>query len=63
MDARDDRQLILECRKGEDTAYRALLSRYEGYIYSLSYRLTGQREEPRVAHRSVLAPGGHRRIC
>lgn len=45
MDTRDDRQLVLECRKGEDYAYRVLLSRYEVYIYSLSFRLTGRRED------------------
>ncbi len=45
MNTRDDRQLVLECRRGEEYAYRVLLSRYEGYIYSLSFRLTGQRED------------------
>lgn len=44
MDA-DDRQLVLMCREGRGEAYRQLLSRYEGYIYSLCYRLTGQRED------------------
>lgn len=45
METRDDRQLVLECRKGEEYAYQILLSRYEGYIYSLSFRLTGRRED------------------
>jgi len=41
----DDRQLVLMCREGREEAYRQLLFRYEGYIYSLCYRLTGQRED------------------
>ncbi len=45
MDTRDDRQLVLACRRGEDYAYRVLLSRYESYIYSLCFRLTGRRED------------------
>lgn len=44
MDTWDDRQLVMECRNGDEYAYRVLLSRYEGYIYSLCYRLTGNRE-------------------
>ncbi|NLV17665.1 MAG: sigma-70 family RNA polymerase sigma factor [Syntrophomonadaceae bacterium] len=45
MDTREDHQLVLECRQGEEYAYRVLLSRYEGYIYSLCFRLTGERED------------------
>ncbi|MGI6514337.1 MAG: sigma-70 family RNA polymerase sigma factor [Syntrophomonadaceae bacterium] len=45
MDTRDDRQLVLACRKGDEYAYRVLLSRYESYIYSLCFRLTGRRED------------------
>ncbi|HUW64277.1 MAG TPA: sigma-70 family RNA polymerase sigma factor [Spirochaetia bacterium] len=41
----DDRQLVLNCRDGQEDAYRLLLSRYEGYVYSLCYRLTGRRED------------------
>ncbi|MGE5543486.1 MAG: RNA polymerase sigma factor [Bacillota bacterium] len=45
METRDDRQLVLECRRGEEYAYRVLLSRYEGYIFSLCFRMTGRRED------------------
>lgn len=41
----DDGQLVLGCRQGQEEAYRQLLSRYDGYIYSLCYRLTGHRED------------------
>lgn len=41
----DDSQLVLMCRQGQEEAYRQLLSRYEGHIYSLCYRLTGHRED------------------
>ncbi len=41
----EDSQLVLGCRQGQEEAYRLLLSRYEGYIYSLCYRLTGHRED------------------
>lgn len=41
----DDHQLVLGCRDGQEDAFRQLLSRYEGYVYSLCYRLTGRRED------------------
>lgn len=41
----DDRQLVLKCREGSEEAYHLLLSRYEGYIYSLCYRFTNHRED------------------
>jgi len=41
----DDRQLVLKCREGSEEAYRLLLSRYEGYVYSLCYRFAGDRED------------------
>ncbi|NLI12708.1 RNA polymerase sigma factor [Pelotomaculum propionicicum] len=41
----DDRQLVLKCREGSEEAYRLLLSRYEGYIYSLCYRFARNRED------------------
>lgn len=43
--AADDRELVLMCREGREEACRQLLSRYEGYVYSLCYRLTGRRED------------------
>lgn len=48
----DDSQLVLMCRQGQEEAYRQLLSRYEGYIYSLCYRLTGHRETPWIHPRN-----------
>lgn len=45
MNHLDDRQLVLMCRKGQEEAYRQLLSRYEGYIYSLCFKLTNHRED------------------
>lgn len=41
----DDHQVISLCREGREEGYRELLTRYEGYIYSLCYRLTGNRED------------------
>lgn len=41
----DDQQLIGLCRAGREEGYRQLLARYEGYIYSLCYRLAGNRED------------------
>ena len=41
----DDRQLVLGCREGQEEAYRLLLTRYEGYIYNLCYKLTHHRED------------------
>lgn len=40
-----DGQVVLWCRDGREDAFRLLLSRYEGYVYSLCYRLVGQRED------------------
>lgn len=41
----DDHQVISLCREGREEGFRQLLARYEGYIYSLCYRLTGSRED------------------
>lgn len=41
----DDNQLITRCREGSEEAYRQLFALYEGYIYSLCYRFTGNRED------------------
>jgi RNA polymerase sigma-70 factor (ECF subfamily) len=41
----DDSQMILWCREGREEGYCLLLTRYEGYVYSLCYRLTGKRED------------------
>jgi RNA polymerase sigma-70 factor (ECF subfamily) len=40
-----DSELVMGCRAGQQEAYRQLLSKYEGYIYSLCYRLTGHPED------------------
>lgn len=51
----DDHQLALKCRDGLDEACNLLLSRYEGYIYSLCYRLTNNREDSlELAQESML---------
>jgi RNA polymerase sigma-70 factor (ECF subfamily) len=41
----DDHQLISLCREGREEGFRQLLARYESYIYSLCFRLTGNRED------------------
>jgi len=41
----DDRQVIIWCREGREEAYRELLTRYESYVYKLSYSLTRHRED------------------
>jgi len=43
--AEDDRHLILKCRQKQEQAYQDLMRRYEGYIYSLCHRFTGNRED------------------
>jgi len=40
-----DLQLICSCREGRKEACSQLLARYEGYIYSLCYRFSQQRED------------------
>ncbi len=41
----DDRQLVLKCQAGQEDAYRELLSRYEGYIFSLCHRFSDNHED------------------
>lgn len=43
--AEDDRQLVLRCRDMQEQAYQDLMRRYEGYIYRLCHRFTGNRED------------------
>ncbi|MBX6396532.1 MAG: RNA polymerase sigma factor [Alicyclobacillaceae bacterium] len=45
MAIEDDRRVILRCRDGEEDGYRELIARYERYVYSLCFRLTGSRED------------------
>lgn len=53
--AADDHQLALRCRDGQDEACNLLLSRYEGYIYSLCHRLANNREDSlELAQESML---------
>lgn len=53
--AADDHQLALRCRDGQDEACNLLLTRYEGYIYSLCHRLTNNREDSlELAQESML---------
>ena len=41
---RSDRELVAEACKGREWAYRELLSRYERPVFSLVYRMVGDRE-------------------
>ncbi|ATY83935.1 RNA polymerase subunit sigma-24 [Kyrpidia spormannii] len=45
MPAGEDRRLILLCREGAEEGYRELMRRYEKYVYTLCFRLTGNRED------------------
>ena len=44
---RDDRELIVEARKGDERAYRALLMRYERAVYNVCYKMVRDKEQAR----------------
>ncbi len=43
----DDHELVLQCKEGDgrEDAFRLLLAKYEGYVYSLCHRSTDRRED------------------
>jgi RNA polymerase sigma factor (sigma-70 family) len=43
----DDRELIEKAKKGDEGAYRVLLSRYERAVYNICYRMVRDKEEAR----------------
>jgi RNA polymerase sigma factor (sigma-70 family) len=43
----DDRELIARAQRGDERAYRALLSRYERAVYNICYRMVRDKEEAR----------------
>ena len=42
---KDDRELISRAREGDETAYRALLERYERPVFNICLRMLRSREE------------------
>lgn len=43
--APDDYQMILLCKNGREDGYHQLISRYEGYVYTLCYHMTHKKED------------------
>ena len=44
-DTNTDHNLIIRCREGDEQAWRLLLTRYEGYVYLLCFRISGSHED------------------
>ncbi|WP_240422095.1 RNA polymerase sigma factor [Paenibacillus periandrae] len=44
MEQSTDEQLVEEIRQGDEEAYRLLIERHKGYIYTLVYRMVEHRE-------------------
>jgi RNA polymerase sigma-70 factor (ECF subfamily) len=40
-----EHDLIIRCRKGDEPAWRLLLTRYEAYVYRLCFRISGSRDD------------------
>ena len=54
MDARDESALVLRCREGEVNAREALVTEYERVVYTVAFRMTGDREEARDITQAVF---------
>jgi RNA polymerase sigma-70 factor, ECF subfamily len=46
-DGRDDVRLVKRCRQGDTGAFEALVRKYQDPVYSIAYRMVGDREEAR----------------
>jgi RNA polymerase sigma-70 factor, ECF subfamily len=46
-DGREDVRLVRRCREGDASAFEELVRRYQGPVYSIAYRMVGDREEAR----------------
>jgi RNA polymerase sigma-70 factor (ECF subfamily) len=44
-DAREDARLVRECREGDARAFEALVLKYQDQVFSVVYRMAGDREE------------------
>ena len=44
-DAREDARLVRECLGGDDGAFEALVLKYQDQVFSVVYRMVGEREE------------------
>ena len=45
METNTEHDLIIRCRKGDEQAWRLLLTRYEAYVYRLCFRISGSRDD------------------
>ncbi len=45
MKTNTEHDLIIRCRKGDEPAWRLLLTRYEAYVYRLCFRISGSRDD------------------
>jgi RNA polymerase sigma-70 factor (ECF subfamily) len=46
-DGREDVRLVKRCRQGDAGAFEALVRKYQDPVYSIAYRMVGDREEAR----------------
>lgn len=46
-EGREDARLVRKCREGEPLAFEALVRKYQDPVFSIAYRMVGDREEAR----------------
>jgi RNA polymerase sigma-70 factor (ECF subfamily) len=54
LEASDESALVHRCREGEGRAHEELVVEYERVIYTLAFRMTGDREEARDITQAVF---------
>jgi len=54
LEANEESALVLRCQEGEAGAREQLVSEYERVVYTLAYRMTGDREEARDITQAVF---------
>ena len=55
-----DTELALALKKGETAAYEELVRRYQGRVYAVAYRLTGNREDALDVSQEALFKAYHK---
>ena len=55
----DERSLVLRCQAGEPRAHEELVTAYERIVYTLAFRMTGNREEARDITQAVFLKAFH----
>lgn len=54
LEASDEHALILRCREGDSIAREQLVTEYERVVYTVAYRMTGDREDARDITQAVF---------